>query len=352
MELAKLILLLFTSFGFVWFAIPTLIKVAHNGNFFDQPDHVRKVHETSIPNIGGVAIFFGFLFSCIIFLKATAIEYGNFLLGASMIIFSMGIRDDMLGLNAYIKIGLQLIAAFLVVYFANVRIDSLFGLFGVELLPIYVSIPFSIFTIIVITNSINLIDGIDGLATNIGIVICAVYGIMFYDMGQPGWSRIAFALCGALLGFIRFNFSPAKIFMGDTGAYIVGFILAILTIQFIELNRFDTLTNPTPYIKSSPAVGIGFLFVPLFDTLRAFSIRIASGKSPFFADRQHLHHFLLDRHWSHRQISLFLPALSLFFIILCLLLQDIGSFVMITSLVLIGVAGHFVIQYLKGKNEN
>jgi UDP-GlcNAc:undecaprenyl-phosphate/decaprenyl-phosphate GlcNAc-1-phosphate transferase len=349
MELFKLLLLVCTSFGFVWFAIPTLIKVAHNGNFFDKPDHVRKVHEKSIPNLGGIAIFLGFLFSCILFLKATAIEYGNFLLGASMIIFSMGIRDDMLGLNAYVKITLQLIASFLVVYFANVRIDSFFGLFGIELLPIYISIPFSIFTIIVITNSINLIDGIDGLAANMGIVICAVYGIMFYDMQQFGWSRIAFALCGALLGFIRFNFSPAKIFMGDTGAYIVGFILAILTIQFIELNRFDSITNPTPYIKSSPAVGIGFLFIPLFDTLRAFSIRIVNGKSPFFADRQHLHHFLLDKGWSHKHISLFLPALSLFFIFLCLMLQDIGSFTMISSLLFLGIIIHFTMHYFKAK---
>ncbi len=351
MELFKLALLVITSFGFVWFAIPTLIKIAENGNLFDKPDHIRKVHLQNIPNIGGVAIFLGFLFACILFLKATAIEYGNFLLGASMIIFSMGIRDDMLGLNAYVKIGLQLLASFLVVFFADVRIDSFYGLFGIELLPIYVSIPFSIFTIIVITNSINLVDGIDGLASNIGIVTSFAFGVMFYEMNALGWSRVAFALCGALLGFIRYNFSPAKIFMGDTGAYIVGFILAILTIQFIELNRFDTITNPNPFIKSSPAVGIGFLFVPLFDTLRAFTIRIANGKSPLFADRQHLHHFLLDRNWTHRQISLFLPTLSLFFIALCITFQNIGSFTMITSLVIIGIAGHFVMQYFR-RNEN
>lgn len=347
MELFKLTLLVFTSFGFVWFAIPTLIKIAENGNLVDRPDHGRKVHVKNVPNIGGVAIFLGFLFACILFLKATAIEYGNFLLGASMIIFSMGIRDDMLGLNAYVKIGLQLLAAFLVVFFADVRIDSFYGLFGIELLPIYVSIPFSIFTIIVITNSINLIDGIDGLATNIGIVISFAFGIMFFEMNALGWSRVAFALCGALLGFVRYNFSPARIFMGDTGAYIVGFILAILTIQFIELNRFDTLTNPNPFVKSSPAVGIGFLFIPLFDTLRAFIIRITNGVSPFFADRQHLHHFLLDRNWSHQQISIFLPFLSLLFIILCLVFQNIGSFFMISSLVVIGILGHFVIQFLK-----
>ena len=349
MELFKLFLLVFTSFSFVWFAIPTLIKVAHNGNFFDSPDHIRKIHASNTPNIGGVAIFFGFLFTCILFLKATAIEYGNFLLGASMIIFSMGIRDDMLGLNAYIKIGLQLIASFLVVYFGNVHIDSFYGLFGIFDLPSIVSILFSVFIIIVITNSINLIDGVDGLAGSIGIVITAAYGILFFEMDQLGWSRIAFALCGALLGFIRFNISPAKIFMGDTGAYIIGFILAILTIQFIELNKFDALLNNDPFVKSSPAVGIGFMFVPLFDTLRVFIIRISNGLSPFFADRRHMHHFLLDRGWKQRQVSFFLAGMSLFFIVLCLVFQNIGSFYLIGSLILIGVGIHFFMKIFQKK---
>lgn len=349
MEAFKLTLLVLTSFSFVWFAIPTLIKVAHNGNFFDAPDHVRKIHTNNTPNLGGVAIFFGFLFACIIFLKATAIEYGNFLLGASMIIFSMGIRDDMLGLNAYAKIALQFIAAFLVVYFGNVHIDSFFGLFGIFDLPELVSILFSLFIIIVITNSINLIDGVDGLAGSIGIVITAAYGLLFFEMNQLGWSRIAFALCGALLGFIRFNFSPAKIFMGDTGAYIIGFILAILTIQFIELNKFDAILNSDPFVKSSPAVGIGFVFVPLFDTLRVFIIRIANGLSPFYADRRHMHHFLMDRGWNHRQISLFLAGMSLFFIAFCLVFQHIGSFYLIGTLITIGVAIHFLMSYFQKK---
>lgn len=349
MELLKIFLLLFTSFSFVWFAIPTLIKVAHNGSFFDSPDHSRKVHVNNTPNLGGVAIFLGFLFGCILFLKATAIEYSNFLLGASMVIFAMGIRDDMLGLNAYAKIGLQLIAALLVVVFAEVRMDSFYGLFGITDLPLYVAIPFSIFTIIVITNAINLIDGIDGLATSIGIVITLGYGIIFYNMNEAGWSRISFALCGALIGFIKFNFAPARIFMGDTGAYIIGFILSILTIQFIELNRFDSLTNPEPFIKSSPAVGIGFMFVPLFDTLRAFILRIFQGKSPFFADRQHLHHFLLDKNWNHKQISIFMASLSLFFIIFCLMLQDIGSFELIGILIVIGLIAHLLMNFLRKK---
>lgn len=349
MELFKLLLLVFTSFSFVWFAIPTLIKVAHNGNFFDTPDHVRKIHSNNTPNIGGVAIFFGFLFACIFWLKTTAIEYGNFLLGASMIIFSMGIRDDMLGLNAYIKIGLQLIAAFLVVYFGNVYIDTFFGLFGIFDLPYFIYIPFSIFIIIVITNSINLIDGVDGLAGSIGIVITASYGILFFDMNQLGWSRISFALCGALLGFIRYNISPAKIFMGDTGAYIIGFILAILTIQFIELNKFDVVYNNDPFVKSSPAVGIGFMFVPLFDTLRVFIVRINNGLSPFYADRRHMHHFLLDRGWNQRQVSFFLAGLSLFFIIFCLAFQEMGSFYLIGTLTLIGIGIHFLMKILQKK---
>lgn len=139
--------------------------------------------------------------------------------------------------------------------------------------------------------------------------------------------------------------------MGDTGAYIIGFIIAILTIEFIEFNKFNTITNVNPFIKSSPAVGIGFLFVPLFDTLRAFTLRISQGKSPLFADRQHLHHFLLDRGWSHSRIALFMAGMSLFFISLCLLLQDIGSFNLIALLVAIGVGIHIFITASKKKIE-
>ncbi len=303
---------------FAWFALPTLIKISNDGNFFDKPDHILKVHTSDKPNIGGIAIFLSFLFGCILFLKATAIEYSNFLLGATMIIFSMRVRDDFLGLNAYKKMALQIIAAMLVVVFAEVRISSFYGLFGVFELSYWVSVPFSIFVMIVVTNAFNLIDGIDGLAASIGIVITFAFGIFFFDMQQLGWSRIAIALCGALLGFLPYNKEPSKIFMGDTGAYIIGFIIAILTIEFIELNKFDNISNPEPFIKSSPAVGIGFLFVPLFDTLRAFILRISQGKSPLFADRQHIHHFLLDRGWSHTKIALFMSSASLFFIGLCL----------------------------------
>jgi UDP-N-acetylmuramyl pentapeptide phosphotransferase/UDP-N-acetylglucosamine-1-phosphate transferase len=341
MELFKLILLLSVSSAFVAFAIPTLIKIADKGKFFDMPDDVRKVHTTEIPNLGGIAIYLGFLFACLIFLKATAIEYSNFLLGGTMIIFALGVRDDLVGLNAYKKMVLQLLAATLVVVFGEVRITSFYGLFGVTDLHLWFSLPFSIFVVLVITNAINLIDGIDGLAASIGIIIALGLGIIFYDMNQTGWSRIAFALTGTLVGFLFYNFHPAKIFMGDTGAYLIGFILSILIIQFIELNKFDSDFNPVPYIKSSPAVGIGFMFIPLFDTLRAFMLRIRQGKSPFYADRQHLHHFLLDLGWSHAKISIGMACINVIIMGLCLLLQDIGSFWLITSLGIMGVVLHF-----------
>ncbi len=355
MELLKLVILILLSAGFVAFAIPTLIKIADKGQFFDFPDDERKVHIRNIPNLGGIAIYLGFLFTCILFLKATAIEYSNFLLGGSMVIFAMGVRDDLVGLNAYKKLLLQIFAAALVVVFGDVCITSFYGLFGVtDLHPLF-AIPFSIFVILVITNAINLIDGIDGLAAAIGIVITFCLGLIFYQMNEIGWCRISFALMGTLLGFIWYNFYPAKIFMGDTGAYIMGYILSILIIQFIELNRFDSDINPVPFIKSAPAVGIGFMFIPLFDTLRAFILRIVQGKSPLYADRQHLHHFMLDLKWSHKKISIFMSLFTLFFIILCIGLQDIGSFSLILLLGVIGVCIHLYIRWVQKKmrlNEN
>lgn len=349
MELFKLCILILTSFGFVFFAIPTLIKIATNGRFMDYPDEMRKVHVNEVPILGGVAIYFGFLFTCILFLKMTALEKGNFLLASSMVIFAMGIRDDLIGLSAYKKIALQLIASFLVVYFANVRLTSLYGLFGVYDLPEIPSILFSMFTIIVITNSINLIDGIDGLAAGIGIVVSVSLGVVFYMMSETGWCRISFAVAGSLLGFLHFNLPPARIFMGDTGAYFVGFILSVLVLQFIELNKFDSIFNEYPFVKSAPAVAIGFLFIPLFDTLRVFVIRVLKGLSPLYADRNHFHHLLLDMGFSHGKTSLILVSINLLFIVLCLCFQNIGSINMMLCLLAIAIILHLLMKRMREK---
>ncbi len=322
MELFKIALIVCTAFTFVYFSIPTLIRIAESGNFTDSPDQDRKKHTRQVPLLGGIAIFSGFLFACILFLKITTLADSNFLLAASLILFVLGIRDDLIGLSAIKKILAQLIAAAIVVILADVRMSSFYGLFGIFDIPYFVSIPFSIFTILVITNAFNLIDGIDGLAAGMGIFVCLFFGTTFFLMQEQGWSRISFALTGAIAGFLFFNWSPAKIFMGDTGAYVIGFIIAVLSIQFIELNKFDGLN--IPFIRSVPAVCISVLYYPLLDTLRAFVIRASLKHSPMYADRNHIHYALADKNWSHKQITSFILITNSIIALAFLLLAQNG----------------------------
>jgi len=193
----------------------------------------------------------------------------------------------------------------------------------------------SIFTIIVIINAINLIDGINGLSGSVGIVISVAFGWWFYSINAIELAIIAFALAGALVAFLKFNITPAKIFMGDTGALLIGLVCSILAIKFIELNK--TLVHPMA-IKSVPAVAVGVMIIPLFDTLRVFTIRIMHRKSPFHPDRNHIHHLLLDLHLSHMQATFVLVAVNLLFILLAYKLQHIGSLPLLLLMLALAIA--------------
>lgn len=351
MEIFRIFILLIISFFGVYIAIPYIIRIALSGGFIDLPDGLRKVHGEKIPNLGGIGIFTGFLFACILFLKNTTLPYSHFLLAASFILFLTGVVDDLVGLTPYKKVLVQIVAAFIVVYFSHVQLTSFYGLFGVFNIPSLLGIPFSILTIIVITNAFNLIDGVDGLAASIGTMVCITFGVIFFMMDEVGWSRVSFALAGALLGFLKYNFSPAKIFMGDTGAYLIGFIVSVITLKFIELNKFDGVFNPDPFVRSAPAVAIGILVIPLFDTLRVFVIRALKGGSPFSGDRNHLHHVLLRIGLNHTQITVFFILINVFFIVSCLFLQDIGSTELMLLILLIASLMNFIL-YLYARKKS
>jgi UDP-N-acetylmuramyl pentapeptide phosphotransferase/UDP-N-acetylglucosamine-1-phosphate transferase len=179
-----------------------------------------------------------------------------------------------------------LLATGVVMFMADIRISSFQGIFGVETLPIGISYAVTFLVIVGITNAINLIDGLDGLAGTIVTIISATLGWYFYQYGGErfgNYASVAFCLVGGMLGFLRYNFHKATIFMGDTGSLVCGFIVSILTIQFIEMRA----------VESAPSVALGVLFVPLFDTLRVSAIRVMKGLSPFAPDKNHIHHRIL-----------------------------------------------------------
>lgn len=310
--------------GIAWFAIPPIIRVARIKKLYDEPIELRKIHKRRIPSLGGIAIFSSFLMTCGLF-STTQLPYANYLLSGGVIIFTIGLKDDLVGMDPYKKFAAQILAALIIAYLADIRITSFYGLFGIYEIPDLLSYAVTILFIVFTINAFNLIDGIDGLAGGIGTVVCATFGLVFYQMGNMGFALVALTLVGALLGFLRFNISRARIFMGDSGSYTTGFVIAILSILFVELNKFDPSTNPFPFVKSVPAVAMGVLIIPLFDTIRVFVIRLARGGSPFVADRNHVHHRLIDVGLSHTQATGLLTGINVLFVILAFQLQELGS---------------------------
>ena len=294
-------ILLGTSIAFIiaFAAIPVIIQVSDAKKLFDIPDE-RKVHLAPIPSLGGLGIFAGFILACLVTISIDTASEFQYFFAAALVIFFLGLKDDILVISPIKKFIGQLIAAFLIIFKGGIMIRSMHGFMGINELPEVLSIALTYFTVIVIINSFNLIDGVDGLAGSLGLMSCLVFGIYFYYTNQLPYATMAFALCGGLLGFLIFNHSPARIFMGDTGSLLLGLVNAILAIHFINVAANPESSLP---INSSPAMGVAVLMVPLFDTLRVFSLRILSRRSPFTPDRNHIHHLLLDRGFSHSAVT-------------------------------------------------
>jgi UDP-N-acetylmuramyl pentapeptide phosphotransferase/UDP-N-acetylglucosamine-1-phosphate transferase len=334
-----------TAFIITFLAIPSIIKVAVIKNLFDEPGE-RKSHKSNIPTLGGLAIFAGVVFSFTFWSAGFNFQSTQYIIAALIVMFFIGIKDDIVELTATKKLYGQLISAIIIVLFANIRITSLYGVFGIYQIPYWLSICISLFTILVIVNAFNLIDGIDGLAGGISAIAAFAFGLWFYNYNQIALCILSFALFSALLAFLVYNFSPANIFMGDTGSLTVGLIMAVLTINFLELS-FDSLPYAFPF-RSSPAMAIAILIIPLFDILRVFIIRLMSRKSPLIADRNHVHHVLLDLGLTHREVSLTLYFVNIGFILLALALRNIGSlallFIIVTLAFLLSLIP-YVIRY-------
>lgn len=318
-----MILAFITAFTLTYFLIPSIIHVAKIKNLCDEPGE-RRAHREVTPSLGGIGIFAGLIFAIVLWTPFNYFEYLQYILCAFLIIFLIGAKDDIDPVSPRVKLGGQFLAAAILVFKSEIKITSLYGLFGITAIPDVVAVPLSIFTIIVIINSLNLIDGINGLAGSISILICMVLGAWFFLNGRIELSIVAFSTAGAVVAFLRYNVTPAKIFMGDTGSLLLGLVSSILIIKFMELHR-----DPTHQIqyafKAVPAVAIGILIIPLFDTLRVFTMRIAKGKSPFSPDRTHIHHLLLDIGLSHMQATSVLIIVNILFIALVFSLQNVGS---------------------------
>ena len=337
------------SFTITFLAIPVIINVADMKKLFDVPD-ARKIHQVAITPLGGIGIFAGFVFGCLLTINFKYSSEFQYFIAATMVIFFLGLKDDILVLTPIKKFIGQVLAAFLIIYYGRIQIRSMHGFFGIHELPEMFSLLISYFSVIVIINSFNLIDGVDGLAGMLGLMSSALFGIYFFmnASGMEPYYVLAFSLCGSLIAFLIFNFQPAKIFMGDTGSLLVGVVNAILVLKFIDPGDGPESVNP---IVSSPAIGFTVLMIPLLDTLRVFAIRIFKRRSPFSPDRNHIHHLLLDRGLSHRTITLLLVAINVSMVVFVYLARSLGCTILILSVTAIFFTFIAVAYYSRSRDS-
>lgn len=321
-------------------ATPAVKWFANRVGAIDVPKDARRVHKSPIPRLGGLAIFLGFILS-VLFLADITRQLQGILLGAVIIVI-IGVIDDINPLRAYIKLIVQIIAALVAVYF-GVVIDFFSN-------PIffssadywnlgYFSIPVTVIWIVAITNSVNLIDGLDGLAVGVSAISSIVMLIIALMGSDLNVAIIMAALTGACLGFIPYNFNPAKIFMGDTGALLLGYILS--TVSVIGLFKFHAVV--------SVAVPFLVLALPLFDTSFAFLRRLLKGQNPMSPDRGHFHHRLIDKGLSQKQAVAILYTISALLGLAAVLISSRDSFRALIFVVAVVVAVAIAFFAFKGR---
>lgn len=309
-----------TSFLIAFASIPSIIRIANRLSLFDEPNE-RKMHNNRIPLLGGIAIFAASLFSFTIWAAPYFESQHLFIIAALIIIFFFGLRDDIAPLAPLKKLSGQVIASLIVVLYCNIRLSGLHGLFGIHSLSWISSVLWTVFAMLFIINAFNLIDGIDGLSSGLGIISSFVFGILFFVYGDFLMSVLALSLCGALFGFIPFNFYKARIFMGDTGTMTTGFILALLSVHFMELSR-DVSVNSWFSYYSAPTLVLSALIIPVIDMMRVFIIRIIRLRSPFSADRNHIHHRLMMLGLNPAQACIILYMINILFVIAAWVFRD------------------------------
>ncbi|MEO8795299.1 MAG: MraY family glycosyltransferase [Daejeonella sp.] len=329
------------SFLLVFLVIPSIIHVAKQHLLFDNSDLHRKNHDYGIPRLGGIAVFCSLMITSLLFSDFSSVQTNNYIITAYILLFAVGLKDDLWGVNPSTKFFIQLLVALIIVLLADIRLTSFHGVFNIYEIPYSVSIILSVLVIIFITNAFNLIDGIDGLLGITSITVSLTFAGLFLYMNQHHLACMAFTMFGASVGFLKFNLSPAKIFMGDAGSMLMGLIAAILSIEFIELNSI-AIADQLNFI-SAPAIAMAILIGPLFDTVRVFLLRIMRKSSPFIADNNHIHHRFLRLGFSHIQTTFILMCFNISMILLVLFYKDLGDNFIIALLISVCITFNVVL---------
>lgn len=335
--------------GIISFALTPLVKVlARKVGAIDVPKDDRRMHHEPIPRLGGLAIFIAFLLAFLVFSKGIDRQLQSILLGAIVIVI-LGVFDDIYTLKAPVKLLVQILAACIVVFYGGCRIRFVTNPFGSGANSYFdlgvFSIPLTLIWIVAITNAVNFIDGLDGLACGVCCISSVNMLVIALLVSEQDVALLMAALAGACIGFLPFNFNPAKIFMGDTGSTFLGFMLAAVSIQGL-FKSYALISFAVPFL---------ILGVPIFDICFAIIRRVASGKNPMEADRGHVHHRLIDMGFSQKQsvaIAYILTAILGLSAVVLASSGEMKALIFLGAVIVVGAIGVTVIFTDKHTQEH
>ena len=307
------------------YLVPTVKEIGQSKQLMDTPNN-RSSHTKSTASLGGVVFFITFLFSFCISNQFDNFNISTSILPGVTILFFMGLKDDLVGLSPKVKFIGQITACLIVLNHTAFNIDDFHGFFGIVDMPSWFIMPLALLIMIAVINAYNLIDGIDGLAASLSTLGLTCFAICFFWIGNYFLALTAVTMIGALLGFLLYNLSESKrIFMGDTGSLVIGFLIAVMSTRLLALDpEYNTLPFDHKYI---PILTVIIVLIPIYDVVRVFTIRILQKRNPFSADRLHVHHIMIDKlEWSHRRTAFAISCLNLLVIAgsLVLILGDFG----------------------------
>lgn len=338
-----------TSFLITYFAIPVIVRVSVAKNLFVLPNG-RTSHKYATPTLGGIAMFAGILVSSLLFVKSSELFNFQYAIAGGVIVFFFGVKDDLTPLTWKIKLLGEILAALFLITLGDFRITNMHGFLGIHEINYVDSIILTFIVFMGVVNAMNLIDGIDGLAAGISFMATSIFGIWFFLTGETAFVYIGIAIIGTLLAYLGFNVfgTTNKIFMGDTGSLLLGYLMTIFVIVFNQHN----IVNTAPWhIHNAPIISFAILFIPLFDTIRVMLIRIFKWKSPFSADRNHIHHRILKLGLTHIQTTLILVVTNGFFIFLVFLLQNLEMHLLLLIIFAFGIIKSFIPVYIRKRLE-
>ena len=310
-------LLLLSIFVFIisFFVLSRIRVISLKLDLIDTPNY-RSSHQKSVPTFGGIAFYISILFTLFLTQKW---ETGSIIitLATSLsIIFFTGLKDDSKNITPRMKLLGQLISVGILMFYTEFRITTLHGFLGIEEIHPLISVLLSVFLLIGLINAYNLIDGIDGMASVIGIVITTTFGLLFYSLELYFYLGICVCLLAMILSFLRYNFSSRKkIFMGDTGSLLVGLVLGMLTMRLLSLD-IEPVSEIIISRKELPLFLLSVLLIPAFDIIRVIFIRFINNKGIFSADRKHIHHVLVDVGLTHKKASITMGIVNILIVII------------------------------------